>query len=311
MTLWLSVGTAGGSQTGASVALDVWVSGGELTVDVRNAPLAQVLHAVSEQAGIEVRLHGDLSAPITDSFRGLSLEDGVRRLARGHSLAVTYGTSARGPGHARPTAVWILGRSPLRDGPRPLPRTSAAVSRGGDESTSPVPVSGVDRRPVPSPDGGTSPVPSAVLPSGILALANEAAQGSETAVASLADISAADPSAVVRQQAVAALERLKGPAIEPLFTAALADVDVSVRVRAVRGLRGTGSETALASLARASTSDGDPEVRLAALSALMSFPGHTMEQSLVRAAGDPDARVRDAAARGLVWWWSGRRSGAP
>ena len=56
-------------------------------------------------------------------------------------------------------------------------------------------------------------------------------------------------------------------------------------MRAVRGLRGTGTETAVASLARASTDDADPQVRLAALSALMSFPGHTMAQGLGKGVG--------------------------
>ena len=52
-----------------------------------------------------------------------------------------------------------------------------------------------------------------------------------------------------------------------LSPSALSDADVSVRVRAVRGLRTFGTETAAAWLADVLIADADPRVRLTALRA--------------------------------------------
>src|SRR6185503_4272843 len=104
----------------------------------------------------------------------------------------------------------------------------------------------------------------------------------------LAEISASEPDARVRQQAVAALGRLKGPTIEPALTAALGDDDAAVRVRAVRGLRVAATDTAVQSLTGVLTGDVDSRVRLAALRALASFPGRATLRELARASSDPD-----------------------
>jgi len=268
--------------------------GNELTVDVRGTPLADVLRAIGERASIDVTLRGDFSAPVTASFAGVPLEEGIRRLVPGHSLVVTYAGSSGTPGANAVTGIVVVSGS----------------------AGSPAPMSVERERPTPGGNGDTSvaaPATNAPLTGwvdDIRALTGEADLGSRAALARLTEISASEPAGAVREQAVAAIGRLAGVDIEPALTAALADADASVRLRAVRGLRRTGTETAVASLARAATDDPDPEVRLAALSALTSFPGPAMVQGLVRAMADPDGRVRDAAARGLTWW-NARRSAAP
>lgn len=207
-------------------------------------------------------------------------------------MTATYAVSTEAPTREVLTAIWVVGRATAID-----PARASAITRGPW-----------------SPEGEDSPSatadPFVVRIGEIRTLADEAGRGNEAAAVRLVDVSVSEPEVRVREQAVAALARITGPLVEPALTVALDDDAASVRMRAVRGLRGTGTETAVASLARASTDDADPEVRLAALSALMSFPGHTMVQGLVMAVADPDGRVRDAAARGLTWW-SARRSGAP
>ena len=297
LALGLAAGAVGASLANSSTFLDVLVSRGELTVDARNAPLAQVLQTVGKRAGIEVTLRGDFSTPITASFTGVPLEEGIRRLAHGHSVAVTYAAAADAPRGEMLTAVWVIEGSSRRTlGARPAP-----LGHGDGGSAEPRSSSLRDQEPEGKLGGWLS---------GMQALADEADRGSEAAVALLTDISVSGPAAVIRQQAVAALGRLRGPDVEPALTSALADDDAMVRVRAVRGLRGTGTETAVQSLAGVLLGDTDPEVRLAALNALTSFPGRTMLQGLAKAVTDPDGRVRDAAARGLAWW-SARPSGAP
>jgi hypothetical protein len=296
LALLLSLGAVRPSTSSPASVLDVIVSGGEVTVDVRGVSLAQVLQAVGQRVDVELTLRGDLSAPITQSFSGVSLEEAFQRLAAGHSVVVTYavapGDSSR---RGRLTEVWVLGRSSAPD------PSVASTQRNGDPGESRL----SSRRDQEAED--RTPVATLHFPlggwlSGIQALADEAGRGSEGAVARLTDISASEPDAVVRQQAVAALGRLRGPDVEAALAAALADVDMSVRVRAVRELRAAGTEAALQSIAGALIGDPDPQVRLAAISALTSFPGRTMLQGLARASGDPNALVREEATRGLSWW---------
>jgi HEAT repeat protein len=285
----LAVGTVGVAIAGPgderATFIEVTVDRSQLTVDLRHAPLDHVLRLVGERAGVDVTLRGNLTAPVTRSFTDLPLEEGIRRLADGHSVAVTYG--ATGSGQATLTGVWVMAggsRTSSLDSGASASRREPADARVADITSESLLADQIGE---------------------IQRLRGDAADGSEAALARLADLAASDADAGLRQQAVAALARVKGPLVEQALTEALGDAEASVRVRAVRGLRGTGTETAVASLARASTDDADPEVRLAALSALVSFPGHTMVQGLVRAVADPDGRVRDAAARGLAWWENG------
>jgi len=291
LTLLLSVGAAGASMSGTT--LDVRVSRGELTVDVHEAPLAQVLRTVGERSGVAVTLRGDFSAPITQSFTSVPLEEGIRRLARGHSVAVTYAAPGDAPGPEILTGVWVIKGS--------SPPPGASVAGGNTRGDTALRDRKADETLHSRPGGWID---------GIHALAEEAEGGSEAAVELLTGLSATDPSAMVRHQAVSALGRLKGPEVEAALTAALADEDASVRVRAVRGLRGTGSETAMQSLTGVVTGDGDPQVRLAALRALASLPGPTTLQGLMKASSDPDGLVRETATRGLSWWTT-RLRGAP
>ena len=306
------VATAAEAQS-PSIVLDVSVGSGALTVDARNAPLAEVLQTIGQAAGIDVTLRGDFSAPITASFTGVSLEEGFRRLARGHSIALTYAAVADASTRQILTGVRVMSDPPTPERPGAGMSTSAATSApvGQDNAHRGEPRSSSVRAEVERPSREvTIHFPPGGWLGGIQALADEARRGTEAAVALLAEVSASEPDGIVRQQAVAALERLRGPKVESALTAALDDADASVRLRAVRGLRVAGTETAVQSLAAVLLGDADPQVRLAALSALTSLPGPTMLQGLARAAGDPDVRVREAAARGLAWW-NAPKTGAP
>jgi hypothetical protein len=294
---------AAGSASEAAVVvtrLDVRVEGGELTLDVRDAPLVEVLRDIGARAGLEITMRGDLDVAVTQSFARLPLEAGIKRLADGRSVTAAYAPAPDGSSREVLTRVWVVGASTTR-------RAAATGT-----SSAPTPRAPAPDEALGAADSGSAPAVRVVAEgiADIQTLVGEAAGGSEAAARRLVDLSTSELDAQFREQAVAALARLKGPMVEPALTAALDDDEAAVRMRAVRGLRGTGTETAVALLARASTDDADPEVRLAALSALMSFPGRAMVQGLVRAAADPDSRVRDAAFRGLTWW-NARRPGAP
>jgi hypothetical protein len=291
-----SAGPVSPAHTDPSAILEVSVDRSGLTVDVRNVPLARVLRAVGEQAGVDVSIRGDLNALVTESFHRWPLEEGIRRLARGHSLVVTY-AAPEGDGQSRVlTRIWVMG-----DSSTPAAAATGSAREPASRATSPA-----------TRDPGEARADERVTGwmGGMQALTDEAGRGREAAVAVLTDLSTSEPDAAVRHQAVAALGRLTGPAIEPALTAALADADASIRARAVRGLRGTGTETAVQSLADAAIADEDAGVRLAALRALASYPGPAMREAFAKALSDPDQLVRETAIRGLSWW-NTHRPGTP
>ena len=291
-----------------SAAIDVVVRQGRLTIDVRNAPLAQVLRTIAERAGLALTLRSDLSAPITQSFTDLPLREGIERLVRGHSLALSYGAAGGGPGGEIVTGVWVMDGSSAPGAfavARSAESTSELPSQGARDSRASEPSSlndNKDEKAGAIAGGAAVESPGTRWIREIRTLTEEAVRGSEAAVADLGDIIASDADAAVRHQAVAALGQLKGPEIEEVLTDALADVDTSVRVRAVRGLRGAGTDTAVQSLTEVLAGDPDPQVRLAAVRALTSLPGTVTAQGLEKALSDPDAVVRETAARGLSWW---------
>ena len=286
--------------------VEVAVHEGRLTVDVSNAPLDQVLQAVAKAAGFELALRGDIDSRVTQSFRGVSLEEGIRRLARGHSVVVSYAFAPAEPRGEIITEVLVLEGSTSAD----APPTPARVSRLDPGPAAPV--TGPSMQPLPTiPTERAVEAPTSVTTlyfppgewiAGIQALAEEAQRGGEAARAMLADVGASEPSAEVRAQAVAALARLDGREVASALTAALGDEDASVRLQAVRGLRRMGTESAVLTLAAAAASDTDRAVRVAALRALASYPEPAVRQAFVTAAADRDAAVRGIATRTLSWW---------
>jgi len=311
LTLYGGILCAQGTEHNPPALIDVGVDHGTLTVNVRNAPLAQVLRAIGERAGIQVIVRGNVNSPVTQSFAGVPLEEGLRRLAWGYSLVVAHTAAAGTPRAVMLTRVWVLGSVST-------PNSFAAATSAPEITIGRL-------RHVPERASGFSLLPrqgeQAVARDTEVTVASQrsdwgqeiqtlteaADRGSEVAVARLGDIIASEADATARHHAVAALGRLTGVEVEPMLTDALGDVDAAVRMRAVRGLRGAGTDTAAQALTAVLAGDPDPQVRLAAVRALVSLPSRTMLQGLEQAAADPDAAVRASAARGLAWWQMHRR----
>jgi len=305
IVLALAFGSVGIATAGADLdrplVFAVIVEQGALTVDVHGVPLALVLQTIGERAGIDVRLDGELSTPVTQSFVGLPLEEGIRRLARGHSVLISYG-----PPTGESEQPMVAGVRVLVAGVGASRRWSDATpSRDASSSSlrATAPAASVPQAEPKASDltGDSSP---ALRIAEIQDFANDAGLGSQAAMSRLAEIAASETDAGLREQAVAALARLDTATAEPALVAALSDVDVSVRVRAVRGLRTFGTDTAAASLADVLIADADPRVRLTALAAVGSLFGPRMPTMLEKASTDPDVTVRETALRWLAWWKS-------
>lgn len=102
-----------------------------------------------------------------------------------------------------------------------------------------------------------------------------------------------------RARAVRALAAQRTDEAAAALRTALGDSAPSVRVQAAYALRRSQGAAAIPLLANVAADDPDPTVRLAAVRALSALPGAASTRALQRASQDPDASVRQEAARRL------------
>jgi hypothetical protein len=245
--------------------MEVTVREGRLSVNVRDAPLTEVLRRIGQEADLKVHLDGQLRTPITTSFIGLPLESGIRRLTRGHSSSFVYGPASPTGRTGRLIEIWII--------------ESSAVA------------------------GPASPVDARTRAARLAHLDSLSGRRDDAAVAELIRILAQDPDPVVRNRAALTLSRRRDPRATPALTAALGDQHPSVRIQAVRGLRRVEGERAAEVLARVLLSDADPSVRRVTVSVLSSIRDAAAGSALGTAmSADSDASVRQAAAAAYRRW---------
>ena len=79
------------THSGQPVQSAVTVENGKLSVSLREARFRDVMEAIARQGGIRIRFIGQGGqATLTDSFAGLPLEGGLRRLLRGMNYVFVY-----------------------------------------------------------------------------------------------------------------------------------------------------------------------------------------------------------------------------
>jgi len=62
--------------------MHVTVSEGSLSVDLREAPVREVLTMIGRQAGLRVRIDAKATRMVSAQFTGMALDQGLRRLLR-------------------------------------------------------------------------------------------------------------------------------------------------------------------------------------------------------------------------------------
>lgn len=252
------------AQEAAASAIYVATQPQLLSVDVHGVPLVDVLRVIGKQAGVVVTIRGDVSAPVTQSFAGLPLDEGIRRLAGRHALVLSYGPSGDRAGADVLTSVWVSGSSSAEQG-------STGIDEGGRAA---------------EPDAPRAP----------------ASPRDKTAAAELARTLSGDPDPIVRALAVAALGQVgKGEAAAALI-AALGDRSISVRIQAVRTLRWLEGARAVWALGGVLIGDPDPRVRRVVARELAALHGEEVRWALEAAASDPDEAVRQEVAAALARW---------
>ena len=262
LSVWLgcpSLGAAAPGEAGASLAPVspvVVVENGKLTVDLQHADLESVLREIATRAVFDLRMSGQLGR-VTATFAGVSLEEGLRRLAPEHELMLVYRAPSGGAAASLVEVRVFAGTRP--DDPRSAAADLAEIRRllrsGGQEGTARL----ADLLGAPDSTVRTRAATALGRVGGMnaeapltAALSDQVAEVRLQAVDALRRVAGAraipalqglllrDPDPGVRRAAARTLGMLREPPATSALTAAAADPDASVRQEVARALRRHG-----------------------------------------------------------------------
>ena len=226
---------------------------GKLSVDARDADLADLLREIATRADFELTTTGQLgrrSAILTD----VPLEEGLRRLLQGHELMLIY-RPAGVRGAPRVVAAHVFAE---RAGGAPLPATASTAGTGALSDIYQLVRAGNDPSNVGKlTDFLSNSTDATVRSRAAWALGRIGAPSASAALLQAVN----DQSPQVRSQVAYALRNLLGVQAIPALVGLLErDPDASVRLVAARNL-GTLRDASAASALNAAASDADPMVR--------------------------------------------------
>jgi HEAT repeat protein len=236
----------------AELELNVTVRHGWLTVNVRDATLGDVLNTISKEAGVRIVIHGEVDPKVTDTFMGVTLDEGIRRLVRGRPLALLYTVPAGTTEPPRLAEVHVYGATAPAD-------HVARLESHADSARPSVPV--------PS---GTSTGEVSQRHVRLRAVRSLAQPGNAAGVTALAQALSTDPDPGVRAAAAIALGTVGGAQALAALSEAIRDENTQVRLRVVDAL-GKFEAAAGAALDEIRRGDPQPQVRERATKALAGF----------------------------------------
>ncbi len=287
LAVGLSYAQAAQAEESSPASIAVHVERGLLSVDARKAPLGDVLEAIAEQADIRLVTKGDLDTPVTWSFVGVPVNQGIQRLLGNISSVLIYAPSDDGE-MGRLVAIHTLRRKADRAD------DSMRVAR-----TIPTP-------PTPqTPNAeGSQPRPTVSLDDDredrLRAVRRLIRKPNAASVKDLTLLLAQDEDPVIRRIAASGLGRLRIPAARAALREALSDEDSLVRRRAIQGLGKAWGHEAVESLSDALVGDPEPSVRRQAALKLGRIFSEEAYQVLDAARFDSDFSVRRAVLAGLA-----------
>jgi hypothetical protein len=268
----------------------VHVANGRLSVQVRDAPLAEVLAEVAARGNLHVFSYGETGERVTIEFADLTLEEGLRRLIRHQDYLLVYGRGDRESSSGRLVEVWlypsIAGRPPVIEGRPPAGETAGEAPRA-------------HRTLQEWAQKAQSGLAQEARTQAIHWLGS---LGGEKAAGVLGNLLGREPDPDLRQEAARALARIGGHAAVSALEWGLGDQESQVRHEIIRALRRSNDAAAVAPLNRILLTDRDPGVRREAALAIGRLEGAAAGDALGSALHDPDPSVREAVERALQRW---------
>lgn len=233
---WLALADAAGAAGPADATapvMEIARHGSRWTLRIQRTPLADVLRAIAARAGVKLSLRGDLAAPVTTTLTDVPLDEGIKRLAGGHSVCLLYdppGPAADGGTADKLTEVLVIESPPAA---RVAPRVDLQQRLSHLRTVR------------------------------MLGMRRDA-----ESTTALARMVTEDDDPVVRRRAALELARTRGPSADAVLVRALrGDADAQVRRAAALALAPVRTEEARRAL-EAAAADTDASVRGAARSAL-------------------------------------------
>jgi HEAT repeats len=233
-----TVGAVAHAAQATGQVLDLTVMSSRITLSARDVPLADVLTAIGRQTGVKILLQGDLSALVTEMFVNVPLDEGIRRLSRGHSVVFIYAGASAPARDAALSEVWVMSASPAlgsRDPYSVTPR--AGAGRRDDGRAADTRGSTASERPVEL----TRELKSGTLETRLrLIEAVVRERGEYAALDILRDAATHDADPRVRRAAIQVLTYMPSPDAVEAIRATLGDRHAGVRAEALNALRQLG-----------------------------------------------------------------------
>ncbi len=268
-----SVAAAQGNAGMSSGAFDLKVDSGLLTLEARDAPLADIMRAIGAQAGFESTVADDVAASVTISLTDLSIADALERLLEGFDWLVVYDRQQQG------TSNRVISKLLVFESTSEVIGTMAAV--GGPNGSTATTESEMT--------GDAQQLDSRTRARDLLRLVNSGA--TPDVLATLGEALQADDDAWVRGRAAVALGALRDERAVSDLAWALGDESASVRMEATQALGRIGGDRAVWALGAALVNGPTSMERIQAAWALGKQDTDLARQLLDAAAGDPSDLV--------------------
>src|SRR5262245_59866854 len=235
----------------------VKVDKGRVSVEAKDAVLADLLNAIGKQAGVDVTIKSGGAHRVTQSFANMGLDDAIKTLAKGKDLVLVYSSAKNLAGtnlaEVRLFAASAPGGKVVIDRGQGAPPQVA--NQSGEAQTTASLVSKLTDNDVN------------VRRRAANAIATRPEQEAVTALRTAVE----DPDFIVRAYALIALGQLRDEGSVGLMSQALLrDPDPNMRRTAVGALSMVRSESARRAV-EAAESDADASVRQAAADALKQW----------------------------------------
>ena len=257
----------------SSGVFDLKVDSGLLTLDARDAPLAEIMRAIGNQAGFEIIMTDDVDTSVTMTITDLSVAEALDRLLEGFDWVVVHDRQQDG------TTDRAIDKVLVFESTSEVIGTMAAIGEpNGSAGTAESAMTG-DAQQLDSRTRGRD----------LLRLVNSGA--TPEVLATLGEALQADDDAWVRGRAAAALGALRDERAVSDLAWALGDESASVRMEATQALGRIGGDRAVWALGAALVNGTTGMERIQAAWALGKQDSDLARQLLDAAAGDPSDLV--------------------